>query len=125
MSAAAWAVVLAGLGAIAWINWYFFVAEQQSASAVPTDGGVQEVTIHVRGGYAPSVVRVHAGRPVRLIFDRQETSSCSEEVVLGDLGVRRYLPAFQSTVVEIPDPVPGTHEFTCGMGMLHGKLVVE
>ena len=34
-----------------------------------------------------------AGRPVRLVFDRQETSGCSEEVVFGDFGIRRYLPA--------------------------------
>jgi hypothetical protein len=57
---------------------------------------------------------------VRLVFDRQETSGCSEEVVFGDFGIRRYLPAHQQTVVEVTPPAPGTYEFTCGMGMLRG-----
>ncbi len=120
-----WVVVAAGLAAIAWINWYFFVAERGSASATVRDDGKQEVTIAISGGYAPAVVRVRAGRPVRLVFDRQENASCSEEVVIGAFGIRRFLPAFEKTPVEIPAPAAGTYDFTCGMGMLHGKLVVE
>jgi Cu+-exporting ATPase len=74
-----WAVVLGGLLTIAWINWYFFLAEKASATAADGAGGVQEVTIAVRGGYDPAHLRVRQGAPVRLIFDRQETSGCSEE----------------------------------------------
>jgi plastocyanin domain-containing protein len=121
----AWLVVVAGVAAIAWINWYFFVAERGSASASVRDDGNQEITIAINGGYSPSVIRVRAGRPVRLVFDRQETSSCSEEVVIGAFGIRRYLPPFERTSVEIPAPEAGTYDFTCGMGMLHGKLVAE
>jgi plastocyanin domain-containing protein len=62
---------------------------------------------------------------VRLVFDRQETSSCSEEVVIPDFGIRRFLPAHQKTAVEIDPREAGTFEFTCGMGMLRGKLIVE
>jgi Cu+-exporting ATPase len=74
-----WAVVLGGLLTIAWINWYFFLAAKASATAAEGAGGVQEVTIAVRGGYDPAHLRVRQGAPVRLIFDRQETSGCSEE----------------------------------------------
>ena len=35
----------------------------------------------VRGGYSPSVVRVRAGQPVRLRFDRQDNSGCTARVV--------------------------------------------
>ncbi len=70
-------------------------------------------------------MRAQAGEPVRLVFDRQETSGCSEEVVFGDFGVRRYLPAGERTAVEVTPPAPGTYEFTCGMGMLRGKVVAE
>lgn len=122
-----WAVIAGGLGAIAWVNWYFFHARPATASAVahPAAGGVQEVEIQVKGGYSPSTVRVRHGRPVRLVFDRQEASSCSEELVLGDFGIRRFLAPFQKTVVELTPNEPGTHDFTCGMGMLHGRLEVE
>ncbi len=124
MNATDWLVVLGGIAAIAWVNGYFFRAGRPVASAAST-GGVQEVVIGVRGGYDPAQVRVRAGSPVRLVFDRQETSSCSEEIVIPDFGVRRFLPAHQKTVVEITPREAGTHEFTCGMGMLRGRLIVE
>ena len=118
-------VVLAGAAAaIAWINWYFFFAERSSGSAVIGDSGAQEIQIVVKGGYTPAVIHAKEGKPLRLVFDRQETSSCSEEVVIGDFGVRRFLPAFKKTVVELTPTRPGHFEFTCGMGMLHGALVV-
>ena len=79
----------------------------------------------VRGGYEPATIRVRAGAPVRLLFDRQETSGCSEEVVFGDFGIRRFLPAHQTTAVDVTPASPGTYEFTCGMSMLRGRLVAE
>lgn len=120
-----WVVVLAGTVTIAWINWYFFLAEKASATAVAVAGGVQEVRIAVRGGYDPAHVRVRKGAPVRLIFDRQETSGCSEEVVLPEFGIKRFLPAHQQTVVEFTPERAGSYEFTCGMSMLRGQLTVE
>jgi plastocyanin domain-containing protein len=125
MSATDWLVVIGGLAAIAWVNWYFFLAGRSVATAAPSAGGMQEVTIGVRGGYEPSQVRVSAGAPVRLVFDRQETSSCSEEVVIPEFGIRKFLPAFEKTAVEITPRQAGSYEFTCGMGMLRGRLIVE
>lgn len=120
-----WAVIAVGIALIMSVVWYFFLAEQSSASAAAGVGGRQDVTVLVHGGYEPATIRVKAGAPVRLHFDRQETSSCSEEVVFPDFNVRRYLPAFQETVVEITPPKAGTYAFTCGMSMLHGRLVAE
>ena len=122
-----WAAIAAGLAAIAWIYWYFFRAGRGAAAAAAASerGGVQEVTIAVHGGYDPATVRVRAGRPVRLIFDRQETSSCSEEIVFPDFGVRTFLPAHRKTQVEVTPTKAGVYEFTCGMSMLRGKLIAE
>jgi plastocyanin domain-containing protein len=123
-----WIVILAGAAAIAAVNWYFFVAGRAPALAaqgVPSDGGSTEQVITVDGGYSPAVIRVRAGRPVRLVFDRRDTGSCSEEVVFPDFGVRRFLPTGKKTVVEITPPRAGQYEFTCGMGMLRGALIVE
>lgn len=118
-------IVAAGIAAIVWVNWYFFFAERRAGVAAVGAGGVQEVEVAVHGGYEPAEVRVRAGAPVRLVFDRRERSSCSEEVVFPDFGIRRYLPAFQKTVVELTPGAPGTYAFTCGMSMLRGRLVVE
>jgi plastocyanin domain-containing protein len=124
-----WLVIAAGAAGIAWVLWYFFVAGSGAAPTVRASdapaGGGQTVRITVRGGYDPATIGVRAGDPVRLVFDRQETSSCSEEVVFPDFGVRTFLPAFKETVVEVTPPRAGTYEFTCGMSMLHGRLVAE
>jgi plastocyanin domain-containing protein len=117
-------VTLLGAALIAWVVWYFFLASRAEARAEPS-GGVQRIRIEVRGGYTPAVVRVDAGRPVRLDFFRDETNPCTEEVVLPDFGIRTWLPAHETTPVEFTPAAPGTYEFACGMGMVHGKLVVE
>jgi len=97
---------------------------QQVARATVT-GGVQVVDITIRGGYSPEVVRVVPGVPVRLVFDRQEDSGCSERLLVPDLGVDVALPAFEATSVALPAMGEGgAHEFTCGMGMLRGTLLV-
>lgn len=124
MSTTQWIVLLLGIAGIAWVNWYFFLAERK-ALAASTRGGTQEVEIRVEGGYDPGVVRLKRGVPARLVFDRQETSSCSEEIVLPAFGIRKFLPAFKKTAVELTPNETGTFDITCGMSMLHGKLVVE
>lgn len=119
-------VTIAGLTAIVWVNWYFFIAGRAArATAVPAGSGLQEVSIVVDGGYAPASVAVEHGRPVRLLFDRRDRGSCTEEVVLPDFGVRRFLPSGQVTPIEFTPAVPGTFDFACGMGMVRGKLVVR
>ena len=128
MHLSSWIVIAAGLAAAVWVNWYFFLAERGATRGVTAQagsGGRREIAIVVRGGYSPATIRAAAGEPVRLVFDRQESSSCSEEVVFPDFGLRRFLPENEKTTLEITPPAPGTYEFTCGMGMLHGRVIAE
>lgn len=125
MSGAELVVVLGAIGAIAWVNWFFFLASRGPVVARAGADGVQEVVVTVQGGYSPQTVTVKRGVPVRLLFDRQETSGCSEEVVLPDLGVKRFLPAWEKTPVEFTPDRAGRYGFTCGMSMLRGSVVVE
>jgi plastocyanin domain-containing protein len=117
-------VILLGLAAIAWVNWYFFLAGSGASAAIDA-GGRQEVRILVRGGYTPAAVSARRGTPLRLVFDRQETSGCSEEVVIPDFNIRRFLPANQETAIDLTPDKAGSYEFTCGMGMLRGRITVE
>jgi plastocyanin domain-containing protein len=118
-------VILGGIGAIIWVNWYFFFGGRTMARATVAAGGLQEVRVKVAGGYDPAHVRVKRGMPVRLVFDREETSGCSEEVVLPDFGIRKFLPAHTQTTIEFTPEKAGIYEFTCGMSMLRGRLTVE
>ena len=125
MSGAEWGVLFGGIALIVAINWYFFFSEQEGVRATVAAGGMVEVPIVVRGGYAPNVVHVPPRSRVRLVFDRQETSSCSEEVVFPEFGIKRFLPAFEKTTVELTTKESGRFEFMCGMSMLRGALVVD
>lgn len=130
MTGIEWMVVLGAFAAIAWVNWYFFAAGRtpvlaMAAGASMNGSGVPEIVITVDGGYSPNAVRVKAGQPVRLVFDRKDNSSCSEEVVFPDFGVRRYLPSGERTTIEITAPTAGRFGFTCGMSMLRGTVVAD
>lgn len=124
MAGAELIVGVTAVTAIAWVNWYFFLARRPAALASASADGGQEVVVRVKGGYEPAVLQVRTGAVVRIAFDRQETSGCSEEVVFPDFAIRRFLPAFETTAIEIRPTEAGTFGFTCGMGMLQGKLIV-
>lgn len=118
-------VIFIGLGLIVFILWFFLGGKKPAAVSATGNGHTQQIGIEVIGGYSPSVISLIKNRPTRLIFHRQETSSCSEEVVLPDFKIRKALPAFQSTIIEFTPDKAGEFEFSCGMGMLHGKIIVE
>jgi plastocyanin domain-containing protein len=117
-------VIIGGVGLIALVLWYFF-GERESVAAAVNESGAQEVRITVKGGYSPDVIVVKQGAPVRLEFYRDETSSCSEQVVFGDFGIARDLPAFKTTTIEFTPDKAGEFTFACGMNMLRGKLIVQ
>ena len=88
-------------------------------------GDVQEVQVIVKGGYTPDVIVVKAGKPVKINFLRQESSSCTEMVIFGDFNKSAKLPEGEVVPVEFTPEKPGEYEFHCQMGMVRGKLIVE
>lgn len=118
-------VTLGGLGAIAFIIWFFWMAKREGVKAGFTASGYQEVMILVKGGYTPDVIVVERGKPVRLNFRREETASCSEMVIFPDFNKSAQLPEGKTVPIELMPEKSGEYEFQCQMGMLRGKLVVE
>jgi plastocyanin domain-containing protein len=117
-------VNLTGLGLIALIVWYFWLSKSEGTAAALA-GGVQEAFVVVQGGYSPDTIRVKAGTPVRLMFNRKEADPCSEKVVLDAFGVSADLPEGEIVPVEFVPEKPGEYEFACQMWMLRGRIVVE
>jgi len=117
-------VLVGAIAMIAIVVWYFF-GEREKVAAKVTGSGVQEVKITVKGGYSPDVIVVKRGVPVKLDFYRDETASCSDQVIFGDFGIARDLPPYKTTAIEFTPEKTGEFTFTCGMNMLRGKLVVE
>lgn len=126
-----WTVVAGAAAAIALVNWYFFVAGQTTVAAVASvpgaasSGAVAEVVIVVDGGYSPNTVRARKGERLRLVFDRRDDSSCSEEVVIPSLGIKKFLPTGERTTIEVTPAESGRIPFTCGMSMLRGTIIVD
>jgi plastocyanin domain-containing protein len=124
MTAAQLVVNALGLAAIVWVIWYFLFSRRPASVARHTRG-VQEIAITVKGGYSPDTILVQAGKPVRLLFYRDETADCSERVVFDHFSINARLPAFETTPIEFTPTEPGEYPFRCGMSMLKGLLVVE
>ncbi len=85
----------------------------------------REIEIVVQGGYKPNRIEVVEGHDVQLKFVRKESSGCTREVVFPALGIRKELPEDTPVVIHLPGLKSGEYEFTCGMGMLEGKLIVR
>jgi plastocyanin domain-containing protein len=117
-------VTLSGLGLIGAELWWFLLSKPKSRKA-STQGGVQEVTVTVDGGYEPSQIVVQAGQPVRLNFYRKDPSSCLEEVRLPDFHIAQPLGLNQTTPIEFTPEKPGKYEFACGMNMFRGVIEVQ
>ncbi len=118
-------VTLAGLVAIAFIVWFFWLQKTAGVKANLSSSGYQEAMVLVKGGYTPDVIIVEKGKPVRLNFVRTESAACSEMVMLPDFNRSASLPEGETVPVEFLPDKPGEYEFQCQMGMLRGKVIVE
>ena len=96
-----------------------------SFAAAYLDVPRQDTMVRVSAGYHPDTIHAESGRPVQIRFKREEASPCSEYVVFPDFGITTRLPQDEEVTVELLPTVPGEYEFECGMGMLHGRLMVE
>src|SRR6266699_6252954 len=123
MNVAGIVVLIAAAIAIAGLAWFFFAPRR--ARAAELAGAVQRITVTVKGGYSPDVIRARRGVPLELVFDRQESGDCTSRVVFPDLAVSASLPAFGRTTVRLDPASSGSFGFACGMNMIHGTLVAE
>jgi len=117
-------VAVAGGVALCVFLYVFFFGRRRETAARDTEVGTQEATIVVAGGYDPDLIVARQGVPLKLVFDRREDNPCSDEVVLPEFEVRRELPAFAKTEIDVLPQRVGEFPFSCGMNMLHGRIRV-
>lgn len=125
MTAVDLVVIALGAALIGAELWFFLGPRPPVPRPLPRRDAVQEVRVLVKGGYDPDTVFVEAGRPVRLLFYRDETAECSERVVFRDFSIEQELPAFATTPVEFTPPTPGDYPFTCGRRVMKGHVVAQ
>lgn len=93
-----------------------------AAAATPS---TQELrTWQDEGGYGPRVATITAGIPTRWIVDSRSQYSCAAYLVVPDLGIERILEPGDN-VIDLPAMEAGRLEYTCGMGMFWGTVLIE
>lgn len=107
------------------IIWWFFISRKTDATSAIIKDGHQHVTVTVSGGYSPETVVFERDVPATLIFHRKDTSNCLEEVVLSDFGIKEKLPIGEDFPIEINTEKAGEFQYSCGMHMFFGKVVIK
>ncbi len=85
---------------------------------------VIKVTISGKG-YTPGTINVKKGQKVRLLLTRTDEKNCGSEIVFSSLNISETLPLGKTVTVEFTPQEAGEISFTCGMGMMKGKIVVQ
>jgi plastocyanin domain-containing protein len=76
-------------------------------------------------GYEPGSLKLKRGVPAKITFLRTTERTCGTEIVIPAYGVNRPLPLNEKVVVSFTPKKTGEFGFTCGMNMMHGKMVVQ
>ena len=117
------AVLIGAVVLLIALGWFFFAPRR--ATQALSEGNEQSVVVIVKGGYFPDTIQATVGVPLRITFDRQESGSCTEKVIIPAFRIAADLPAHRRTTVVFTPDAPGTFEFACGMNMVHGKLIIN
>jgi len=93
--------------------------------------GVVEVSFEIlHDKYVPETVAIPAGRPVRLLVERQEGDCahggmCAEALVISRLGVNAALTPEAVTSIQLPSAWPGSYMMSSPCGMITGRIVAR
>lgn len=112
-------VTVFGVIGIVFTYWFFLRRKETTVSAQGS------IDILVDGGYKPEVIEIPVNTPTKLNFTRKDSNPCLEEVVLGDFKIKKYLPLNETITITLVPKKIGIFQFSCAMGMFHGKLIVK
>ena len=87
-------------------------------------GDSQIIQMDVDWSFSPTEFKIKKGIPVRWKIDGINVSGCSNEIVIPKLGIREQIGQGLN-VVEFTPEEEGVFPFSCWMGMLNGRIIVE
>ncbi|HWQ99387.1 MAG TPA: sulfite exporter TauE/SafE family protein [Candidatus Methylomirabilis sp.] len=97
-------------------------AAQQAIPAANAQEQVVRMTV-ASGTYAPKVLTVKKGVPVRWEIDGQDVGGCASSLVMPTYGIRRNLTPGLN-IIQFTPKSAGAVPFSCGMGMIRGSFNV-
>ena len=87
------------------------------------DTQVIKMAVNYRG-YDPSVFKLKQGVPVKWIINVEQISGCTNEIIVPDMNIRQGLIQGEN-IIEFTPTKKGNLSFSCWMGMVRGKFIVE
>lgn len=88
--------------------------------------GVQKLSVTIDGGkYSPAAILVKKGMPVELTFVGGKSLGCGGTIVFKLLKQTKSVTTGKSVVFKFTPKVAGSIDFTCGMSMYDGKVIVK
>lgn len=100
------------------------LAETTSAGGV--EKTVQRVTMKVlASSFEPAVIRVKAGIPVEWTIIGENPSGCTGRILLPNMDEPIPIAKGESQVIRFTADKPGSIAFSCWMGMVRGKVIVN
>lgn len=85
----------------------------------------QTASILINGGYIPGQISVKQGKPVELTFTGGKNLGCGGTVVFRSLKISKDVAVGKPVVIKFTPKTKGEIPFTCSMGMLQGKVIVN
>ena len=82
------------------------------------------ITVNKKG-FSPASIGTEQGSPLTLIFKRPKNEGCGNKVVFPSLNITKDLPVGKNVTIKFTPSQTGNINFTCGMGMYKGSIVVS
>ena len=76
-------------------------------------------------GFVPASIDIPADQPVTLVVTRKTDATCAKQIVFADQGIHKDLPLNQAVEITVPPAPKGEITYSCEMGMVSGKLIVQ
>lgn len=85
-----------------------------------------EIPVSVtESGFQPSTIEVKRGTDVTLLVTRQTDATCATDFLVQDRGIQKDLPLHQPVRIALGAVATDSIDFSCGMGMVQGKVVAR
>jgi plastocyanin domain-containing protein len=85
----------------------------------------QIVEMHIKySGFEPNVIKVKKGIPVKWIIYGDEVTGCTDRIIVPSLNIKKDITSYETIIIFTPKE-KGVIPFSCWMGMVRGKFIVE
>lgn len=118
-------IIIGAILLIGFILWWFFSKRKTTEVNAKIKGSKQEVEIIINGGYTPHTVVLKQGIPANIVFNRKDPSGCFNEVVFPAFGIDKKIDVNKKFSIDIDTSKSGEYQYSCGMNMFHGKVIIK